>query len=89
MLPGGGGEVEPPWVYLLIDFSVNVHQGPIVPEGSPLGAVAHPTLVNPPLVLVPHFLHVADIGASANEEADFALLVMISTSHHDGHSVVH
>ena len=59
--------VERPPVYLPVKLSADVLQGPVVPEGPPLGVDAHPPLVALHQVDVPEFLHVARVGASTLE----------------------
>lgn len=59
--------VERPPVYLPVKFSADVLQGPVVPEGPPLGVDAHPALVTLHQVDVPQLLHVARVGAGTLE----------------------
>ena len=59
LLPG----VKRAEVQLPVELGADVLQGPVVPEGPPLGVDAHPPLVALHQVDVAHVLHVAGVGA--------------------------
>ena len=61
LLPG----VERAEVQLPVELGADVLQGPVVPEGPPLGVDAHPPLVTFHQLDVAHVLHVARVGAGA------------------------